>query len=157
MKLSDVFLETTTVPRLEATTKSEAMAELVEVLRRTRRLSRPVADEVLTALERREEMGSTGIGRGIGIPHVKHASVKRIVGAFGRSVQGVEFQALDAAPVYLVFLLVSPQDDVTDHLHLLRKISALAQDADLRRFLRNAQSAAEIAEIMQEAGERTVL
>jgi len=154
MKLGDIFTEETMVVDLKAVTKAEALQELVTVLQKTRRLTKANAPEVLKALERRETVGSTGIGRGVGVPHVKHPSAAKLMGALGRSARGIEFQALDGAPVHLVFLLISPPDMVQDHLHALKKISAIAAHEDFRRFLRNARSAKEMAELMLEADER---
>jgi len=154
MKLADIFVPDTIVPELDARTKLESIEELVGVLRTTRRITKASAPLIRSAIDRREEMGSTGIGRGIGVPHIKQAAVKKIVGAFGRSSQGIEFQALDGGPVHLVFLIVSPEAEVENHLNALRKISSLANDEDMRRFLRNAESVEEIADLMAEADER---
>lgn len=154
MNLAKLFVADTIVPELSAGTKQEAIEKLVGVLQQKRRITKAQAPTIRKAIERREEMGSTGIGHGVGVPHVKQAAVTKMVGAFGRSVEGIDFQALDGAPVHLVFLIVSPSEEVKDHLNALRKISSLAKDEDLRRFLRNAESAAEIAELMAEADER---
>lgn len=154
MNLADIFVKETIAPELQAKTKPEAIEELVALLQKTRRIAKANAPAIRQAVERREEMGSTGIGHGVGVPHVKQGAVRKIVGAFGRSSHGIEYHALDGAPVYLVFLIVSPQEEVRSHLEALRKISSLAKDEDIRRFLRNAKSADEIAELMAEADER---
>jgi len=99
-------------------------------------------------------MGSTGIGGGVGVPHVKRPCVDRIRGVFGRSLSGIDFQALDGAPVDLVFLLVSPPEAQGPYLKALKKISAMASDADFGRFLRQADTVDEVVELMEEADER---
>lgn len=154
MNLSEIYREETILEDLKSMTKNEAIKEMVDVLRNVKALPASKADDILMAIVRREEMGSTGIGQGVAVPHVKHAGVKNLVGAFARSKEGIEFQALDGAPVHLVFLLVSPQDSVEPHLNALKKISALAANHDMRRFLTNAKDRSEIAELMAEADER---
>lgn len=154
MKLAGVFTSETVIPRLRSGTKPEAIAEMVGALRQAGFVAKNQVESLTTALLRREEMGSTGIGGGVGVPHVKHAALDEIRGVFGRSEEGIEFQALDGAPVDLVFLLVSPPDTVEPNLKALRKISAMASDADFRRFLRRAKTAEEIVDLMREADER---
>jgi nitrogen PTS system EIIA component len=154
MKLAGVFTSETVIPRLNSGTKPEAIAEMVDALRQAGFVAKNQVESLTTALLRREEMGSTGIGGGVGVPHVKHAALDEIRGVFGRSEEGIEFQALDGAPVDMVFLLVSPPDTVEPNLKALRKISAMASDADFRRFLRRAKTAAEIVDLMREADER---
>jgi mannitol/fructose-specific phosphotransferase system IIA component (Ntr-type) len=154
MKLADIFVESSVVVSIKGVTKSEAIRELAGALRRTRRIPKEHEETIVRALEQREALGSTGIGRGVGVPHIKHPSVARIVGAFGRSESGIEYQALDGDPVFLVFLLVSPVDATTEHLEALRRIAALAKDADLRRFLRGIRTAAEATDLMREADEK---
>lgn len=154
MNLADIYREETVVEDLQGTTKEEVIEEMVGVLEKAKLVPVRKSAEVLAALVRREEMGSTGIGRGVGVPHIKHACVKDLVGVFGRSKRGVEFQALDGAPVHLVFLLISPLDSVEPHLMALKKISALSADNDMRRFLNNAEGRSEIVDLLKEADGR---
>ena len=153
MNLAEVFVESRLIPELQATTKDDAIRELLGVLQRTRKVPKARVPEVLKALLRREDLGSTSIGRGVGVPHVKHPAVSRIVGAFGRSTAGIDYQAVDGEPVHLVFLLISPADAGAGHLNALKRISALAKDGDLPRFLLRADGVAGITEIMCEADE----
>lgn len=154
MNLAGIFTRETVIPELKSTTKPEAIAEMVEALRAAGVVAKNQVESLTAALMRREEMGSTGIGGGVGVPHVKHDAVDGIRGVFGRSEEGIEFQALDGAPVHLVFLLVSAPDVVGPHLKALRRISAMSADGDFRRFLRQAGDLNEVLELMREADER---
>ena len=156
MNLSEIYREETILDDLQCTTKNEVIEEMVTALRETKALPAKQCGDILRAIIRREEMGSTGIGRGVAVPHVKHPGAKSVVGALGRSKSGIEFQALDGAPVHLVFLLVSPYDSVEPHLNALKRISAVAADNDMRRFLMQAKNRSEIAELMAEADEKLV-
>jgi PTS system fructose-specific IIA component/PTS system nitrogen regulatory IIA component len=99
----------------------------------------------------REELGSTGIGKGVAVPHAKHESVEGLVAAFGRSAAGVEFAALDGQPVQLIFLLLSSKDVSGQHLEALARVARLVRDDKFCRFLREAKDRGELAELLQEA------
>jgi PTS system fructose-specific IIA component/PTS system nitrogen regulatory IIA component len=99
----------------------------------------------------REELGSTGIGKGVAVPHAKHECVQGLVVAFGRSQKGIEFSALDGQPVHLVFLLLSSKDVSGQHLEALARVARLVRDDRFCRFLREAKSRKELADILLEA------
>ena len=80
------------------------------------------ADDIYKAALAREKQGSTGFGKGVAVPHVKHDSVTRMVATIGRSSEGVDFAALDRSPVYTIVLLISPTDDPEGHLAAMEKI-----------------------------------
>jgi nitrogen PTS system EIIA component len=111
------------VPNLVAATKSEAIRALVKSLIIAEQISRNAEDGVAAALLRREELGSTGIGRGIAIPHAKHPAVESVVAAIGRIPIGVDFESLDGEPVHLMVLVLSPPDKPGDHLRAVERIS----------------------------------
>jgi PTS system fructose-specific IIA component/PTS system nitrogen regulatory IIA component len=100
---------------------------------------------------KREELGSTGIGRGIAVPHTKHASVSQPVGTVGISRGGVDFQSLDGEKVQLFFLLISPPDRPGDHLRALENISKQLQDDTFCRFLKQSKTANDVRQILEEA------
>ena len=100
---------------------------------------------------KREELGSTGIGRGVAVPHTKHASVERLVGTVGVSAEGVDFNSLDGDKVQLLFLLVSPPDRPGDHLRALENISRQLRDDSFCRFLKQARSTHDIQQLLDEA------
>jgi PTS system nitrogen regulatory IIA component len=103
--------------------KAEAIRALVKGLIAAGEISRNDEDDVVAAVLRREELGSTGIGRGFAIPHAKHAAVNRVVAAIGRCPNGVDFESLDGEPVHLIVLLLSPPDKPGDHLRAMEGIS----------------------------------
>jgi len=154
MKLQDVFARENIVSGLASTQKGETIRELVGRLCETGSLDKGYAADVERALMRREELGSTGIGKGVAVPHAKHPGVKGVLGAFGRSLQGIAFESLDDRPVHLVFLLVSSPDAVEPHLAALRKVTTLLKDDDLCAFLQRARDGTELADLLREADER---
>ena len=154
MKLSEVFGKEHLVGELTASGKGEAIRELVRRLCDKGSLPNELAQKVERAVLRREELGSTGIGKGVGVPHAKCAGVSGVIGAVGRSRQGVEFNALDGQPVHLIFLLVSGPDAVKPHLEALRKVTALLKDGDFCAFMVRAKDDAEMSELLGEAEQR---
>jgi PTS system fructose-specific IIA component/PTS system nitrogen regulatory IIA component len=99
----------------------------------------------------REELGSTGIGRGVAVPHTKHGSVEQLVGTVGVSREGVDFDSLDGEKVFVLFLLVSPLDRPGDHLRALENISRQLRDDRFCRFLKQSKTAEEIRQLLTEA------
>jgi len=154
MNLAEIFPPGNIIPALEATEKREVIRELLECLCRNGTLHKKEMAGLERALVRREELGTTGIGRGLAVPHAKHAAVQGVVGVFGRSFKGVEFEALDGQKVDLIFLLVSSPDAVEGHIEALRKITALFRDHEFCSFLRRARDAGELAELFREADQR---
>ena len=154
MKLSKVFYGEHIIAEMKAVRKDEAIRELVGKHFAVGSLPEKMAFEVERAVMRREELGSTGIGKGVGVPHAKCAVVEGVVGAFGRSTAGVAFNDLDGQPVHLIFLLFSSPDAVEPHLEVLRKVTALFRDDNFCMFMRRAKGQAELAELLCEAEER---
>lgn len=113
-------------------------------------------DGIVKAIMKREELGSTGIGRGIAVPHTKHPSVEELVGTVGISVEGVDFQSLDGEKVQLFFLLISPPDRPGDHLRALENISRQLRDETFCRFLKNSKNSGDITELLEEADNNQV-
>jgi nitrogen PTS system EIIA component len=106
---------------------------------------------IVKAILKREELGSTGIGRGVAVPHTKHASVERLIGTVAVSREGVDFNSLDGEKVQLVFLLVSPPDRPGDHLRALENISRQLRNDTFCRFLKQAKSADDVLLLLDEA------
>ena len=100
---------------------------------------------------KREDLGSTGIGRGVAVPHTKHPSVSRLVGTVAVSHSGVDFESLDGEPVQLFFLLVSPPDRPGDHLRALENISRQLRDETFCRQLKSAKGPIDIQHLLEEA------
>ena len=116
-------------------------------------LSEDDAASISKSVIQRENQGSTGFGKGVAVPHVKHPAVKKIAATIGRSSAGVDFAALDRAPVYIVVLLLSPPDNPDQHLASMENIFRHLQRDNFRRFLRQASTKEEIIDLIQEADE----
>ena len=98
-------------------------------------------DEVVAALIKREQNGSTGFGKGVAVPHVKHAKVKKMAGTVGRSRRaGIDFSALDHQPVYSIVLLLSPEHQPQHHLQAMNVVFSNLQEDMFRRFLRQSDT-----------------
>lgn len=151
MKLSDFVAADAIVPELEATDRNGAIRELVASLSRAGHLPEEDCDGVGRAVIARENQGSTGFGKGVAVPHAKHASIGKMVATIGRSSAGLDFAALDRAPVYIVVLLLSSPDQPDDHLAAMENIFRHLQRDNFRRFLRQADGADEIRDLIAEA------
>ena len=153
MKLSDFMVFDAIVPELESQSRDEAVLELVRSLAQAGQLEDSDVEEIAQQIIVRENQGSTGIGKGIAVPHIKHPSVKKIVGTIGCSKAGLDFSSLDKSPVYSVLLLVSPPDDPDRHLQAMENIFSHLQKEMFRKFLRQAEGKDAIIELVKEADE----
>lgn len=138
MRMSDFVVRESISPDLSATTKEEVIREMVENLRRAGYFKGNESEDVVKEIMRRELLGSTGIGRGVAIPHTKHVSVDRLIGSVAISKGGVAFESLDGEPVYVFVMLVSPKDRPGDHLRALENVSRNLRDDTFVRSLRQA-------------------
>lgn len=135
---------------IEETDKSKVLGRMLSGLAAAGR----VPAEHLPALEKRllarEELGSTGIGNGIAVPHVKAAEVETMTIIVARLADGIDYEAIDGRPVQGIFMIVAPQEAPEEHLQALRWVSSLARSADFRRFLGGAVSEREIRDLLVE-------
>lgn len=130
---------------LNATSKKHLMQELAQRAADAYGLSqRPVFE----ALLERERLGSTGMGRGVAIPHARLEGLDRIVGVFSRLQKPIDYDAADGEPVDLVFALFAPEDSGADHLRALARISRSLRDASICSKLRSADQAAAIYAVL---------
>ena len=150
MKLTDFIAEDAIITELKATKKETVIKEMVESLIDMQKINRKDMENIVKFLMKREELGSTGIWKGVAVPHTKHDSVKKIIGVIARSTEGVDFDALDGEPVYLFFLLISPNDSAGAHLAALERISTVIRDNDFRRFMLEAKGKKGMFEILKE-------
>ena len=151
MKFAD-FVSTETIRAdLAAEDKESVIAEMVGSMVETGHIAAEDVDSILKAIMKREELGSTGIGRGIAVPHTKHPSVDRLVGTVGISTEGVDFNSLDGERVQLLFLLISPPDRPGDHLRALENISRQLRDETFCKFLKQSKTAEAIQQLLEEA------
>src|SRR5690349_14767834 len=151
MKLKDFIVSESIVAELKATDRDAAIRELVTSLSGAGALPADAVDEVVAALIKRETNGSTGFGKGVAVPHVKHARVSKMAGTIGRSAAGIDFAALDHQPVYSVVLLLSPENQPQQHLQAMNIIFTNLQKDMFRRFLRQSASREAICELLEEA------
>jgi len=151
MKFSDFINVASMRADLGADDKPAIIHELVQSLATAGAIAPGEVQNIVAAIMKREELGSTGIGRGVAVPHTKHASVERLVGTVGVCVEGVDFNSLDGDKVHLLFLLVSPPDRPGDHLRALENISRQLRDEAFCRFLKQARSQHDIQVLLDEA------
>lgn len=151
MKFSDFVSSKSIRAELKSTDKESVVAELVDSLLEAGDIKASDRDDIIKAIMKREELGSTGIGRGIAVPHTKHPSVEKLVGTVGVSIDGVEFDSLDGEKVQLFFLLVSPPDRPGDHLRALENISRQLRDETFCRFLKQSKNTEDIVQLLEEA------
>lgn len=149
MKLSDFVVRDAILVDLQATDKEAAIREIVGSLVEAGGLTD--AEGVIRAILDREELGSTGIGQGVAVPHARHQKVDRLVGTVALSRQGVSFAALDGEPVDILFLLVSPPNQPGDHLRALENISRHLKDERFVSFLRQSKTRNDVEELLDEA------
>ena len=151
MKFSD-FVKTESIkPELAAVDKEAVIRELVGGLVETGQLGADDQESIVEAILNREELGSTGIGRGIAVPHTKHPSVNQPIGTVGVSPEGVDFQSLDGEPVHLFFMLISPPEQRNEHVKALGNIAKQLADDTFCRFLKQSKTAEDIRQILEEA------
>ena len=152
MTLGNLLSADAILPEMQAIERYAAIAELVNLLVDRGQIAPEDREVVLAALRAREETMSTGIGFGIAIPHASSDRVTKVVAAFGRSSQGIEFEALDNAPVKFVVLFVVPKDQFQTHLRTLAAIAKFLNDRSVRERLASAADAAEILQIFERSG-----
>jgi PTS system fructose-specific IIA component/PTS system nitrogen regulatory IIA component len=151
MKFSD-FVKTEAIKsQLTSSDKEGVIRELVTSLVESGQLGSDDQESIVQAILKREELGSTGIGRGIAVPHTKHPSVPKPIGTVGVSPEGIDFQSLDGEQVQLFFMLISPPDQPNEHLRALENISKQLQDETFCRFLKQSKTAEDIQQILEEA------
>lgn len=151
MKISSIVVRDAIVPGLKALRRDDAIAELIDALVRAGSVDASKRDEFQKAVIKREKRGSTGIGHGVAVPHVKAADIRSVTVAVGLSERGVEFNALDRQPVHAIFLLVSPEDRPEEHIAAMETIVGCLGKDQFRRFLRQAKGVAEVVTLLEEA------
>lgn len=151
MKFADFISPDAVRADLNADDKESVIREMVQALLNAGKIEPNETESIVRAILNREELGSTGIGRGVAVPHTKHASVEQLVGTVAVSHEGVDFDSLDGEKVYLFFLLISPLDRPGDHLRALENISRQLRDDTFCRFLKQSKTPDEIRQLLEEA------
>ncbi|MCH7690016.1 MAG: PTS sugar transporter subunit IIA [candidate division Zixibacteria bacterium] len=148
MKLSKFSEENLIVFDLKAASKESVIEELVDLIN----VSNMVSDKdmLLKDIKDREELVTTGIGYGVAFPHAKTKSVKGIVIAFGRSNEGIDFEAIDHKPVNLFFIIAAPEDAIGAHLNVMSRLSYLMKSEENRQILMTVTSPGEVLELIDQ-------
>lgn len=152
MRMSRFIVRAAVVPSLAAATRDDAIRELVAALTAANAVEPANADDIVAAILRREQLGSTGIGNGLAIPHSRHPSVDHLIGTVGlcKRGEGLGFDAIDGEPVYAVVLLVSPQDQPGPHLRALDSVVSRFRDESFLPRLRACETADQMWDILSE-------
>lgn len=150
MKILDLLSKEAIIADLNATDKKGVIEELIAPISR---LTRTDQKDLVRVIMNREHLGSTGIGEGIGIPHGKLKALPSLILGFGLSRKGVDFESIDGQPVYIFFLLLTPEDSAGLHLKLLARISRILKNDLFRQQLREAQTADEVYAVIQSGDE----
>jgi len=149
MDLGDILSPEVITADLQATNRWEAIDELINNLVAAGKIKPEYREAIVAVVKKRESSMSTGIGFGIGLPHASTDLIYEVVGAFGRSKKGVNFDALDNQPVSLVMLFLVPQGQFQKHLHTLAKIAKLLHKKEFRQALEAAPDANTMYQIIK--------
>ena len=150
MRIMDFLNKKAVVADLKSKEKKDIIEELLDALIEGGSLKKSQKQAAAQSLMNREELGSTGIGQGIGVPHSKLSDLKELIGAFGLSRKGVDFESLDGELVYIFFLILAPEESAGPHLKALARLSRLLKDKFFRDMLKNAKDAKEIVKIISD-------
>ncbi len=153
MKFEEFVCFEATIPQLQAKDRDGAITELVAALVNAGKIPTESVKEVTKAVIKRENEASTGMGKGVAVPHVKHAAVKKVIATVGHSPAGLDFASLDEQPVYSVILLISPVDNPDKHLQAMENIFRHLQKERFRKFLRQCRGPKELEDLLKEADE----
>jgi mannitol/fructose-specific phosphotransferase system IIA component (Ntr-type) len=141
--------------QLKAKSKDEALSEVVKNMVLAQVIPEDLGEAAIQALLERERIGSTGVGMSVAIPHVKLKGLERASYSLSVHVEGLEWQAVDAAPVHLLFTVIRPekggdQHDPEQHLEMMKWIARLSRDADFRRFATRVKTKTELVDLLKE-------
>lgn len=153
MRLTEFVVKDAILPQLLADSKQSAIRQMVGSLKTTGKIRAADEEAIVAAILKREELGSTGIGRGVAVPHTKHPSADSIISTVAICHEGLDFESLDGENVYILFLLISPPDRPGDHLRGLETITRHLKNDDFCSFLRQATTISAVWDLLQEADE----
>jgi mannitol/fructose-specific phosphotransferase system IIA component (Ntr-type) len=157
MKFADFVCFEAIISELQASDRDGVIAELVLSLDKAAKLGKGICKDITKAVIKRENEASTGLGKGVAVPHVKHKAVDKVVAVVGRSEPGVDFSALDKQPVHSIILLISPVDNPDQHLMAMESIFRHLQQEKFRRFLKQCRTVEQIDDLLREADENPSL
>ena len=153
MKLTDIIVADAIVPELQSDVRDEVVAELVSALVAAGVLDKSDEESIVKAVLAREAQATTGIGKGVSLPHAKLKGLTKPIAAIGRSSKGMDFSALDGKPVHSIFLLLSNPDNPDEHLQAMEAIFKHVQRDMFRKFLRQSETREAIVDLLREADE----
>lgn len=149
MRLRELFTEGSINLNLKETTKDEILGEMIALLG----LDAAANTTLFKMAKRRENLGSTGVGRGVAIPHCRSPVVDRLRLAFGRTTAGVDYQGIDNLPVHFLFLIAAPPPEVSNqYLPVLGKIAQFVKEQDVPERLMRVQTPEEFLALLDEKG-----
>ena len=151
MNTSEFMCFEATVTNLQARDRDGVINEMVQALDNAGRLGKTSSDQIAKSVIERENEASTGIGKGVAVPHVKHDDIHQISAVVGLTEEGVDFSSLDKQPVYSIILLVSSAKQPEKHLAAMERIFKLLQDERFRKFLRQAKTVEDVKDLFLEA------
>lgn len=151
MKLTEFVVNEAIIADLQVDSKEAAIRAMVGSLKDAGAIPADDEESIVAAILKREELGSTGIGNGVAVPHTKHPSVDKLVATVAIAGNGVDFASLDGEYVFILFLLVSPPDRPGDHLRGLENISRHLRDQTFCNFLRQSNTRDAVVELLEEA------
>ncbi|NOZ40083.1 MAG: PTS sugar transporter subunit IIA [Planctomycetes bacterium] len=151
MKFIDFVSREAIRTTIDVDNKEQVIRSMATALLESGKIAEDEQESIVEAILKREELGSTGIGRGVAVPHTKHPSVSELVGTVAVSEEGVDFDSLDGEKVHLLFLLVSPPDRPGDHLRALENISRQLRDETFCRFLKQSKTPDDVWQLLEEA------
>ncbi len=150
MNIFDLLEESAVSINLKGRKKPEILSELVDLLAKGGNIKKSGKNEILQKLEERELLGSTGIGKGVAIPHAKCPKIKKMIAAFGISKEGLDFKSLDGEPTHIFFLIIAPGETPGPHLKALAKISRLLDDKFIRDRLLAVKNSQGVLQIIKD-------
>jgi PTS system nitrogen regulatory IIA component len=150
VKIAEILTQQMVVDDLKASEKTGVLRELASHLANGMPAARLSTDLIFTALNEREKLGSTGVGEGIAIPHAKIVGLTALLAAFGRSLKGIAFDAVDRQAAHLIFVLLVPEDSAGAHLKALARVSRLLKSPAFRERLLAAPDGASIYQAILE-------
>lgn len=156
MKITDFLRDKAITVELQAKDKEGVIREMVHLLVKAGEIKPADEEKIVPVLLAREALGSTGIGQGVGIPHGKSNVVRQLVGAFGISKRGVNFDSLDGETAQIFFLLLAPEDSAGPHLKALARISRLLKDRYFRESLKEAKDEKQVVRIIQQEDQKSL-
>ena len=154
MKFSELICSASVISECKSTDRNGVVRELIQSLADHGAIAPEHVETIARATIARENQGSTGFGKGVAAPHVKHACIEKMTATIGRVSAGVDFAALDRAPVYTVVMLLSPASAPEEHLAAMEKIFRYLQREKFRRFLRQAETTEAILEVIADSDEQ---